>query len=193
MRTQPVSTGRVLGLRWPDPRDVVQSPGVIPEMSVLDLCCGDGYFTAPLAKLVGNVYALDLDPLMIELAKAEVARLHTSVLKWICADARDAPQHITESVDYVLMANTFHGVPDQSGLMEAIRAMIRPNGLFGVVNWHALPRELTIVLNQPRGSKSDLRMSPEALQAVVEPTGFQTIRVQELPPYHYAAIFGGLD
>lgn len=190
MRTQPVSTGRVLGLRWPDPRDVVQSPGVIPEMSVLDLCCGDGYFTAPLAKLVGNVYALDLDPLMIELAKAEVARLHTSVLKWICADARDAPQHITESVDYVLMANTFHGVPDQSGLMEAIRAMIRPNGLFGVVNWHALPRELTIVLNQPRGRKSD---SPEALQAVVEPTGFQTIRVQELPPYHYAAIFGGLD
>lgn len=95
---------------WPDPRDVVQSPGVIPKMSVLDLCCGDGYFTAPLAKLVGgNVYALDLDPLMIELAKAEVARLHTSVLKWICADARDAPQHITESVDYILMANTFHG------------------------------------------------------------------------------------
>ena len=150
-------------------------------MSVLDLCCGDGYFTAPLAKLAGNVYALDLDPLMIELAKAEVARLHTSVLKWICADARDAPQHITESVDYVLMANTFHGVPDQSGLMETIRAMIRPNGLFGVVNWHALPRELTMVLNQPRGPKSDLRMSPEALQAVVEPSGFQTIRVQELP------------
>lgn len=66
---------------WPNPRDVVQSLGVIPKLSVLDLCCGDGYFTAPLANIVGgNVYALDLDPVMIELAKAEVARLHTSVL-----------------------------------------------------------------------------------------------------------------
>ncbi len=175
---------------WPDPLDVVQLLGVIPEMSVLDLCCGDGYFTAPLAKLVGGkVYALDLDPVMIERAKEEVARLNTSVLKWICADAQDAPQHITEPVDYVLMANTFHGVPDKLGLVEAVRVMLRPNGLFGVVNWRPLPREQTIVLNQPRGPATDLRMSPEALKAVVGPIGFHTIRIQELPPYHYAAIF----
>ncbi|WP_315975700.1 methyltransferase domain-containing protein [Phyllobacterium sp. A18/5-2] len=69
---------------------VVQSLGVIPKMSVLDLFCGDSYFTAPLAKLVGgNVYALDLDPLMIELAKAEVAQLNTSVPKMdLCRCAR---------------------------------------------------------------------------------------------------------
>ncbi|WP_315975695.1 class I SAM-dependent methyltransferase [Phyllobacterium sp. A18/5-2] len=51
---------------WPDPLDVVQNLGVTPKISVLDLCCGDGYFTAPLAKLVGgNVYALDLYPVII--------------------------------------------------------------------------------------------------------------------------------
>ena len=35
-------------------------------MTVLDLCCGDGYFTAPLAKLVlGKVIALDIDCRML--------------------------------------------------------------------------------------------------------------------------------
>ncbi len=62
--------------------------GIKPEMTVLDLCCGDGYFTARLAKMVGGkVYTLDLDCQMIEVAKAEVARFSASVRQWICADA----------------------------------------------------------------------------------------------------------
>jgi hypothetical protein len=32
-------------------------------------------------------------------------------------------------------------------------------------------------------------MSPEAVQAVVEPAGFQLESVVELPPYHYGAVF----
>ena len=30
---------------WPDPESVVRSLGVEPGKVVLDLCCGDGYFT----------------------------------------------------------------------------------------------------------------------------------------------------
>ncbi len=55
---------------WPRPIDILERLGIRPGMTVLDLCCGDGYFTAPLAKLVdGRVYALDLDLEMIEQAK----------------------------------------------------------------------------------------------------------------------------
>jgi predicted RNA methylase len=44
-------------------------------MTVVDLCCGDGHFTAPLAELVnGKVYALDIDPGMLNQARLEVAR-----------------------------------------------------------------------------------------------------------------------
>jgi ubiquinone/menaquinone biosynthesis C-methylase UbiE len=73
-------------------------------MTVLDLCCGDGYFTAPLAKLVhGKVIALDLDCEVLEQAKAEVCRQGASVRQWICADAMALAVHVTEPVDYVLM------------------------------------------------------------------------------------------
>jgi SAM-dependent methyltransferase len=101
---------------WPHPEDVLRAVGIRPFMTVLDLCCGDGYFTAALAKLVGGrVIALDIDREMLEQAEAEVARADATVLRWICADAAALTSHITEPVDFVLMANTFHGVPDPTG------------------------------------------------------------------------------
>lgn len=175
---------------WPDPMAVLKQLGVEPTMTVLDLCCGDGYFTAPLARLVGGrVYALDLDPAMIHLAKAEVARQGASVQQWICADAGEITRHLSDHVDYVLMANTFHGVPDQRKLTRAVRRVLGPKGKFGIVNWHLLPREQTIVFGQPRGPRTDMRMPPEAVSAMVEPEGFRRIKRFELPPYHYGIVF----
>src|SRR3990170_8415556 len=105
---------------WPDPAGTLLSLGIRSGMTVVDLCCGDGFFTGPLAKIVsGHVYALDIDQQMLEQARTEVARQGTSVAEWICADARDLADLILERVDYVLMANTFHGVPDQTGLARA--------------------------------------------------------------------------
>ena len=37
-------------------------------------------------------------------------------------------------VDYVFLANTFHGVPDQLGLARAVAAMLKPQGQFGIVS-----------------------------------------------------------
>ena len=178
---------------WPHPEATLKALGVTPEMAVLDLCCGDGYFTAPLAKIVGGkVYALDLDCAMLEAAKAEVARQGASVRQWICADAVALASHLAEPVDYVLIANTFHGVPDQRGLARAVRAVLRRQGLFCIVNWYPAEREDTPVLGQPRGPKAETRMSPQSVAAVVEPAGFRLIRIVELPPYHYGALFEAL-
>ncbi|ENN84975.1 hypothetical protein RHSP_58567 [Rhizobium freirei PRF 81] len=175
---------------WPDPQDTLRALHITPEMTVLDLCCGDGYFTAPLAKLVaGNVYALDLDAAMLEMAKAECLRQGASVKEWICADARDVATYLPEKVDYVLMANTFHGVPDQPALVRVIRAVLKSGGLLGIVNWVNRPREETIVLGQPRGPKTGMRMAPEDVTAIVEADGFRLLAAIELPPYHYGVVF----
>ena len=40
---------------WPDPGRVLEDVGVGDGMRVVDLCCGDGYFTVPMAQLVGDV------------------------------------------------------------------------------------------------------------------------------------------
>ena len=52
---------------WPDPEAVIGLLGVKPAMTVVDLCCGDGYFTAPVARIVhGKVYGVDIDPVLLD-------------------------------------------------------------------------------------------------------------------------------
>lgn len=179
---------------WPNPKAVLHSLGIAPGMTVLDLCCGDGWFTAPLALLTdGKVFGLDLDPEMLDAARAETARLGAHTAGWIEGDARDLDALLPGKVDYVLIANTFHGVPDQAALARAVAAVLKPGGLFAIVNWHARPRGETPVLDQPRGPGEEMRMTPAQTRRAVEPSGFVSEWTVELPPYHYGAVFRHQD
>lgn len=179
---------------WPDPAATLRALGIAPDMTVLDLCCGDGWFTAPLAVLTGGrCYGLDLDPKMLDMASAEVSRVGARVAGWIEGDARELPALLPGKVDFVLIANTFHGVPDQTALSAAAAAVLKPGGRFAIVNWHAKPREETPVLGELRGPRTEMRMTPDQTRAVVEPAGFQLHELIELPPYHYGAVFRRQD
>lgn len=175
---------------WPDPEGTLRSIGATSGMRAVDLCCGDGYFTAPLARIVapGEVLALDLSAEMLRQARAEAAAQGASNVTFVEGDARDLPQWVPVPVALVLIANTFHGVPDKAGLASAVRQVLAPGGRFVVINWHALPREQTAVLGSPRGPRTELRMTPEAVLEAVRPAGFELQEVVELPPFHYAAI-----
>ena len=59
---------------WPDPAKVLTDVGVTPGMDVLDLCCGDGWFTFPLAKIARSVVAIDIDAVLLEAAKVRICR-----------------------------------------------------------------------------------------------------------------------
>lgn len=174
---------------WPDPDAVIQTLGVQSGMTVVDLCCGDGYFTAAIARRIGSgrVVGFDLDPAMLERAKAACRGLANCA--WVTGDARELSRLIEDRADYVLIANTFHGVSEQTALAREVATVLKPEGRFAIVNWHPRPREETPVLGQPRGPRTELRMSPEQVCAVVEPAGFRLDQLVELPPYHYGAIF----
>jgi SAM-dependent methyltransferase len=75
-------------------------------------------------------------------------------------DAYDVAKLVPRLVDYVLIANTFHGVPDKLRLARAVAAVLKPGGEFAVVNWHRRPREKTTVLGKARGPRTDMRMKP---------------------------------
>jgi SAM-dependent methyltransferase len=173
---------------WPHPDRVLAAIGVEPGMDVIDLCCGDGLFTAPLAHVAHRVIAIDIDPHMLELAQARLSGAAARNCEFVEADAYDIAAHAAEPVDMALIANTFHGVPDKDRLARAVARVLKPGGQFVVINWHRRPREETTVLGHPRGPATDMRMRPDEVAAAVAPAGFGLVRVVELPPYHYAAI-----
>ncbi|MGH7106635.1 MAG: class I SAM-dependent methyltransferase [Acetobacteraceae bacterium] len=174
---------------WPDPDAVLARLGITKNGRAVDLCCGDGLFTAPLAGIAREVLAIDLDPSMLRLARARAGAAERHNVLYIAADACDLARVLAGRFDFVLIANTFHGVPDKARLAEAVLSILAPGGAFGVINWHRRPREETSVLDRPRGPKMEFRMTPDALQATLEPLGFRQASLVALPPYHYAAIF----
>src|SRR6516162_4640674 len=99
---------------WPDPVKVLVEMGVEPGTVAVDLCCGDGLFTPALAGIAGRVYATDIDPDLLDRTRARVAAAGGTNCRFVVADAMRVDAVVPEPVDYVFLANTFHGVPDQS-------------------------------------------------------------------------------
>ncbi|MFZ1903900.1 MAG: class I SAM-dependent methyltransferase [Steroidobacteraceae bacterium] len=174
---------------WPDPDGLVQALRIEPGMTAVDLACGDGYFTAAIARRIApaEVIGLDLAPAMLAEARAACRALPNC--RWQLGDAMGLSRSVRARVDYVLLANTLHGAPDKPALSRQVAAVVKPGGRFGIVNWRPLPREATTVLGKLRGPRTELRMSPGETRAAVEPAGFALEAELELPPYHYAAIF----
>jgi SAM-dependent methyltransferase len=173
---------------WPDPAAVLEAAGVRRNMDAIDLCCGDGWFTLPMAKVVHQVIAIDLDRNILDAARARLADAGMSNCEFVEGDAYEVATLTPRPVDFVFMANTFHGVPDRPRLAAAVREALKPGGHFAIVNWHRQPREQTIVLHEPRGPRTELRLSPQQTIGSAEAGGLLFRALVELPPYHYLAI-----
>ena len=172
----------------PRPGKVLAELGIEPGTDAIDLCCGDGLFTLPLAGMARRIVAIDLDSGMVDLARARITAAGVTNCVFVVGGAYDLAEFVRRPVDLVLIANTFHGVPDKTRLARAVAAVLKPGSRFVVVNWHRRPREETTILGQPRGPKTEMRMTPADVAAAVAPAGLRPKRVVELPPYHYAAI-----
>ena len=104
---------------WPDPLGVLTDLGVGPGMSVVDLCCGDGWFTFPLARIAGSVVAIDIDVKMIEAAKVRFAeRGGASNCTFAVADACDLTRVVRDQSTVCFWPMHFTAFPKDLALRE---------------------------------------------------------------------------
>jgi SAM-dependent methyltransferase len=174
---------------WPDPAGVLAAVGVKCGMDVIDLCSGDGWFTLQIAKIARQVIAIDIDAALLEVARARLKESGVANCEFRLGDAYRLVTLAKRQVDFVFMANAFHGVPDRPRLARAVHDALRPGGCFAIVNWHPRPREETTVLGEPRGPATELRLSAQQTVSAVVASGLRHAGVVEVPPYHYGALF----
>jgi ubiquinone/menaquinone biosynthesis C-methylase UbiE len=158
-------------------------------MTVVDLCSGDGWFTLQIAKRARHVIAIEIDRDLLDVARHRLAENGATNCELVAGDAYDIARLVPEAVDFVFLANVFHGVPDRPRLAAAVLEVLAPAGRFAIVNWHRRPREETTVLGEPRGPRTELRITPQQTIEAVEAAGLRFAELVDLPPYHYAAIF----
>jgi ubiquinone/menaquinone biosynthesis C-methylase UbiE len=174
---------------WPNPARVLTESGLAAGAAAVDLCAGNGWFTLPMARLARRVVAIDIDDQLLQQACDRLSEAGLTNCEFVAADAYNLATAVQVPVDFVFLANAFHGVPDRTRLCRSVADILTASGQFAIVNWHQRPREDTVVLGQPRGPKTELRMSPDMVRSAVEPSGFRLLRVAEIPPYHYSAVF----
>jgi SAM-dependent methyltransferase len=174
---------------WPDPTSVLVRGGLKPDMDVIDLCSGDGWFTLQIAKLGRHVVAIDIDPALLEIARHRLAEGGASNCNFVAGDAYNVAQLCPRPVDFVFLANAFHGVPDRPRLACAVRDALKHSGRFAIINWYPQPREKTTVLGEPRGPRTELRMSPDQTIKAVELGDLKFSKLLDVPPYHYGVVF----
>lgn len=122
-------SGRLLQeLGWRMLVDALATTGQpLDSMSILDLGCGTGRLSAPLAATGARVTGLDATSAMLAQARA---REGGKVARWIRGDAFNLPFH-AESFDAVISARFFHLWPVERypGLLAQISRVLRPNGI----------------------------------------------------------------
>jgi ubiquinone/menaquinone biosynthesis C-methylase UbiE len=99
-------------------------------MTVIDLGCGPGFFTVPMAVMVGprgRVIAIDLQEGMLEKLRHKIAGtdLEPRITLQKSEATRIGP---TAPVDFVLAFYMVHEVPDREGLFSQIASVMRPGG-----------------------------------------------------------------
>jgi 2-polyprenyl-3-methyl-5-hydroxy-6-metoxy-1,4-benzoquinol methylase len=113
-----------------DPAKIL-GPFVREGFTAADIGCGPGFFTVPMARLVGprgKVYAVDLQGAMLEKVerKARESGLAQQVIIHPCSEERLG---LTEPLDFVLCFWMVHEVPSPERSFEELRKQMKPGGV----------------------------------------------------------------
>jgi SAM-dependent methyltransferase len=146
--------------------------------------CGYGTFTIPAAqRILGTVYALDIDPLMVAATAGRVAQ---AGLKNVVVEQRD---FVTEgcgrepqSASLALLFNILH-IEEPVGLLRETHRVLRRGALVAVIHWNYDART-------PRGPPLAIRPRPEQCRAWGEEAGLRWLRDVCLPgsPWHWGMV-----
>jgi ubiquinone/menaquinone biosynthesis C-methylase UbiE len=144
---------------------------------------GTGQFTVRMAKKVGEdgrVYAIDVEPRMLEvLAERAAAAKAWGIVGLLAPDGGGLPP---EPVDVVLMVNVLHHVHGRADYLRALGKRLAPGGRIAIVDFHE--RAL------PIGPPPDHKLARADALAAVKAAGLSVLREEKFLPYQYFLIAG---
>ena len=120
-----------------DPQRMLNSLKLKAGQTICDFGCGNGYHTLQIAKRIGpqgQVYAVDIQPEMLELLRERAGSRGLANVKPVLAtdDETGLPP---ATFDYVLMVDVYHELSDPAGALKAVRESLKPEGRLVLVEF----------------------------------------------------------
>ena len=142
------------------PERLQQRLPLSPELTVLEIGAGGGYYAQPLSRLVRRFIALDLQAAMLRRLRQKAVGGHLLLVQ---ADATELPV-AERSIDLVLAITVLGEVPSAESTVAEVRRVLRPGGVF--VTQQVDGRDFEI--GRLKAKVGDLTMAHELLEVKID-------------------------
>jgi ubiquinone/menaquinone biosynthesis C-methylase UbiE len=150
-----------------------------PGMVVCDMGSGNGYHTLPMAESVkpdGEVYAVDIQPEMLEMLNKRAEAAGASNIKTLLGAENDAKLP-PASCDLILLVDVYHEFSDPEAMLKSMKLALKPGGQIVLVEFRAEDDAVPI--------KPEHKMSKEQINKELLANGWKLTRsFDELPWQH---------
>ena len=170
---------------WQRPDQIMDALNIAEGSVVADLGAGSGWFTIRLARRVGpngRVYAVDIQPQMIEVINRRVPRENLNynnvITRLGTADDPDLP---VGEIDAVLIVDAYHEMERPVAQLRNAARALKPDGRLGIV-------EFTMAGGGP-GPPMEERVDPERVIREASEAGLRLVDQPKFPRYQYMLVF----
>ncbi len=169
-----------------NPKLIVQDLDIKKGDIVADIGSGIGRYAIPLSKKVseaGKIYAIEVNPDIIERLKSELAEIETSHNVEILKTNIETkiPQIEQNSCDWVVCANIFFALEYKNDAVNTIKNIIKKEGRVLVVDW-------TGSFSGMGPSVEHVFLENEAV-SLFKKNGFSVVKRISAGSHHYGIIF----
>lgn len=170
--------------QYQNPLKLSKVMGVKNRMTVADLGCGPGFFTIPLASVVGPhglVYAVDSNPTMLKHLRDNVKKSGAGgkAIRVIKADVSKT-RIPSGSVDVVLLIRILHDIEDKTAFLNEVRRICKPGGKVIDLDWKKV--------RMGHGPPDKIRLSKPESRKILTDGGLLVTGTFNPGRYHYGII-----
>ena len=151
--------------------------------SVGDVGAGSGYMSLRLARLVGaegKVYAVDVQPGMLQLLQQNAAKANVANIVPVLG-AIDDPKLPAETLDLIIMVDVYHEFSQPQRMLQRMREALKPGGRLALFEYRAEDPNVPILPLH--------KMTKAQVKIEVEAEGFKQTRVFDDLPWQHLIVF----
>jgi predicted methyltransferase len=161
------------------PEQALDEMRIRPGMKIADIGAGVGYMSLRMAKRVGptgRIYAVDIQPGMLELLRQRAAAENITNVEPILGETAD-PKLPPGQMDIVLMVDVYHELAQPQLMLRKIHEALKPDGRLILLEYRAEDPNVAII--------AEHKMTVDQVRREIEAEGFQMQPpVETLPVQH---------
>ena len=161
------------------PTKAVALLGLMPGMTVCDLGAGTGYYAVRMARLVGDqgkVYAVDIQPRMLELLGKRLASAGIKNIQPLLGGETETNLP-ADSQDLIILVDVYHEFSKPREMLRSIRKALKDTGRQVLLEFRKEDPNVPIRLEH--------KMSLAEVKAELEPEGFRIDKVLDTLPWQH--------